>query len=130
MRLFVYLCLLSVTTVSVSCGESLECNAENHCNFVEGEVACEEGYRWVAPDAADDYRCEKVPRVDIPVLGKGAHTVNAVNLTVIASASDGLNMPRDVGFHPTVPGNLWVVNRGDTSVAIFFNVGTPGQSKV
>ena len=130
MRLVWSLFLVAVVSLSISCGESLECNAEKNCYFIEGEVACKEGYRWVNPDAGDDFRCEKVPRVDIRVLGKGAHTIDAVNLRVIGSASDGLNMPRDVGVHPTIPGNLWVVNRGDTSMSIFFDAGTPSQSSI
>jgi len=130
MRLFLSLCLVFVATLAVSCGESLECNAENHCYFDEGEVACESGYQWADPNAADDYRCEKIPRIDIPVLGNGAHTATSVNLTVIVSASEGLNTPRDVAFHPTVPGMLWVVNRGDTSMVILSDVGTPSQRSV
>ena len=98
--------LISILVLSVSCGESVECSAENHCLVdANGESSCEEGYQWVNPDAAADYRCEEMPHVDIPVLGNGAHSLDSVTLTVMSSASDNLNAPRDLEFHPTVLGS-------------------------
>jgi len=38
--------------------------------------------------------------------------------TVIADARDGLDVPRDLGFHPERIGELWIVNRADDSVVI------------
>jgi len=50
--------------------------------------------------------------------------------TVIASASDTLNVPRDLEFHPNSarPNELWVVNRATDSITIISNAGQAGQS--
>ncbi|MBN4050174.1 hypothetical protein JYT28_00300 [Desulfobulbus sp. AH-315-M07] len=54
----------------------------------------------------------------IPVLGNGQHTANSVQIATIANSADGLNEPRDVAFHPTRSGELWVVNRADDSMTV------------
>ncbi|MEL6348914.1 MAG: hypothetical protein AAFV53_37770 [Myxococcota bacterium] len=41
---------------------------------------------------------------------------------------DGLDVPRDLEFNPLVDGELWVVNRTDDSVSIFFDAGTEQQT--
>ncbi len=64
----------------------------------------------------------------VPVLGRGKHTLDAVELRTIGTASDGLATPRDLGFNPDEAGQLWVVNREGPSVTIFFGVGAPEQS--
>lgn len=45
--------------------------------------------------------------------------------TVIANAQHGLNMPRDLEFHPTRPNELWTVNRTFDGTVTFYNAGTP-----
>ena len=49
--------------------------------------------------------------------------------TVIASASDGLNVPRDLEFHPSSARSdeLWIVNRADDSMVIVHNTGESNQ---
>ena len=49
--------------------------------------------------------------------------------TVIASTSDGLNVPRDLEFHPSSARNdeLWIVNRADDSMVIVHNTGESNQ---
>lgn len=48
-------------------------------------------------------------------------------LTTIASASNGLKVPRDLKFNPDAPEQLWVVNRADDSAVIILNAGTAIQ---
>ena len=45
----------------------------------------------------------------------------SVSLTVIAEGTQYLQTPRDLAFNPQVEGELWVVNGGDSSVAIIHN---------
>lgn len=49
--------------------------------------------------------------------------------TVIASTSDGLDIPRDLEFHPSTDRSdeLWIVNRADDSMVIVHNTGEPNQ---
>ncbi|MCB9537227.1 MAG: hypothetical protein H6704_13325 [Myxococcales bacterium] len=64
----------------------------------------------------------------LPVLGDGLHTLDAVQLDVIGTAfADGLSTPRDLAFHNEYPDQLWVVNLDDSSMTIFFGVGTDEQ---
>lgn len=48
-------------------------------------------------------------------IGDGDHTPGSVTFTVIATAEDGLNEPRDLAFNPLRPNELWVVNYEDDS---------------
>lgn len=57
---------------------------------------------------------------------------NPITLTVIAEASDGLNAPYDLDFHPDAkrPFELWVLNRETSymgSTVTLYNAGTPNQ---
>ncbi|MBO87716.1 MAG: hypothetical protein CL927_20385 [Deltaproteobacteria bacterium] len=52
----------------------------------------------------------------------------SVSIEEMATADDGLNMPRDLAFDPEVDGLLWVVNMRDDSVVHLFNAGTTEQS--
>ena len=54
-------------------------------------------------------------------LGTGDHTATSVTLTQIASAADGLRVPRDLAFHNTRADELWVVNRADDSTVTITN---------
>jgi hypothetical protein len=56
-----------------------------------------------------------------PELGAGDHTAGSVTFTVIATAEDGLQQPRDLAFNPRRPEELWVVSFDDDSVVIVFD---------
>lgn len=58
---------------------------------------------------------EETEREGLGVLGFGTHDINEVNVKTIVDADDGLREPRDLDFNPEVPGELWIVNRGDDS---------------
>jgi len=62
------------------------------------------------------------------VLGNGSHSLAGVTVVQVASASDGLDVPRDLAFHPQRPDQLWVVNRGDESMVVLSKVGAAGQT--
>ncbi len=49
-------------------------------------------------------------------------------MTVVATAAQGLNLPRDVKFNPDAPEQLWVMNRADDSAVIFMHAGTAAQT--
>ena len=76
------------------------------------------------PDVLDDDDCAS----EVPLLGCGDHTEAGVDLTVVSSNSDDLDEPRDLAFNPDIPGQVWVVNRGDDGMVIFSDVGTDDQS--
>ncbi len=63
----------------------------------------------------------------IDILGGGTHSLDNVQLDVIATADDDLNTPRDLEFHPIRTDELWVVNRETESVTILFDAGTDDQ---
>jgi len=70
----------------------------------------------------------KVEPLTVPALGGGAHSLDAVTVTVIGSSDDGLRNPRDLGFNPEVPGELWVVSGSDDAMVIFDDAGGPNQA--
>ena len=82
----------------------------------------------VAPPVVDAGEAPPPPPSGIPLLGGGRHTIDAVDVTVIGTTSDRLATPRDLAFHPQRPTELWVVNRADHSVVVFFEPGTSNQS--
>lgn len=49
-------------------------------------------------------------------------------LTVIGDADALLDAPQDLDFNPERPGELWVVNRANDDVVIFFDAGTDDQT--
>ena len=63
----------------------------------------------------------------VPALGGGTHSTDAVEWTVIATADDGLDGPRDLEFNPSREGELWVVSRNDDSVLRILNAGQDDQ---
>jgi DNA-binding beta-propeller fold protein YncE len=63
--------------------------------------------------AGDD---DDAPCVDL--LGCGDHSLESVQVDVLASQSDGLNRPRDLEFQPTT-GDLYIVNKNETMTVIF-----------
>ena len=64
----------------------------------------------------------------LPVLGGGAHTMDGVAVTVLASNAEGLGTPRDLAVNPNAPNQLWVVNNLSESVTVLFDFGTPAQT--
>lgn len=64
----------------------------------------------------------------LDVLGYDDNDTEDVLWTRIGDSSDGLNVPRDLGFNPDRPGELWVVNRADDSVTRFFNTASASQT--
>ena len=71
---------------------------------------------------------EKKPAKDgLAVLGF-ADDNEDVSWTLIGDSSDGLDVPRDLGFNPENEGELWVVNRTDDSTSIFFDAGQASQT--
>jgi hypothetical protein len=64
----------------------------------------------------------------VPAMGDGSHTLDSATVTIAGNKKDGLRQPRDLAFNPDVPGELWVVNRGDYSANIYSDVGTPQQT--
>jgi len=49
---------------------------------------------------------------------------DAPRLEELATADDGLDIPRDLAFHPDRPDELWVVNRADDSTVTFPGAGS------
>ena len=62
-------------------------------------------------------------------LGWGDGTAASVTLTVILEAPQ-LKQPIDLGFDPSAPNRLWVINRQDDSVVIVTDPGTEGMTFV
>jgi hypothetical protein len=63
----------------------------------------------------------------IPVLGSLAHTLDAVEFSVIASGD--MTRPSDLEFNPEVDGELWVTNLDDDSITIIENANRDGQTQ-
>jgi len=62
--------------------------------------------------------------------GGEAHVVPqfGATFTIIGTKADGLNVVRDLEFHPDVPGQLWTYNMLSHGVVLFFDPGTPEQT--
>ena len=59
----------------------------------------------------------------VPELGTDARR----KLTVVGTAADGLDVPRDLEFAPDHPDQLWVLNGRSNGVVIYTNPGESGQ---
>ncbi|TAK25695.1 MAG: hypothetical protein EPO40_22100 [Myxococcaceae bacterium] len=66
----------------------------------------------------------------LPVLGRGTHRADAVQVRVIATAESTLATPRDLAFNPEAPRELWITNFGDSSMTILRNTGAADQDFV
>jgi len=78
-----------------------------------------------------------VPTTTIAEAGRTSHSYveqfgAGFDETVIATASDSLNVPRDLEFHPgaTRQNELWVINRATDSMTIIQNAGLGSQSSL
>ncbi|MBK6534131.1 MAG: hypothetical protein IPF99_32560 [Deltaproteobacteria bacterium] len=93
-------------------------------------MACSDGAATVASDAgvtADTPVVVDAGPAGLPVLGRGTHREDAVQVRVIATAEHTLATPRDVAFNPESPREMWVANFGDSSMTIFRNAGAADQ---
>lgn len=61
-------------------------------------------------------------------IGDGDHTPSSVTFTVVATAQDGLNQPRDLDFNPMRPNELWVVNYEDDSTLTIIDAPTESRT--
>lgn len=64
----------------------------------------------------------------LDALGGGGHSLDGVTVTEIGTAADRLNEPTDLAFNPGAGGELWVVNRADSSMVVFSATGTGSQT--
>ncbi len=66
-----------------------------------------------------------------PIFGDGSHSVDSIQVDVIADSGDDLMVPRDLEFHPDRPTELWILNRGDgpldESMVVLDDPGTDDQ---
>jgi len=63
----------------------------------------------------------------LPSLGNFGHSLDDVQLAVVASSDQQLATPRDIAIDASDPTTLWVVNRS-TSIVAIRNVGTADQA--
>ncbi len=68
-------------------------------------------------------------RAGLPILGNYKHDFSAVEMTVVATAADGLNAPRDVAVNPASPSDVWIPNFGNSTMVIVRNQGLPNEVK-
>ena len=90
---------------------------------------------WVALAVActnDDGDSASEERPGLGVLGYLTHDIGEVDVFVIGTEDDGLDIVRDLEIDPGVPGRLWTVNRADDSVVIYDGADTdaPTSEKI
>ncbi len=71
---------------------------------------------------------EAQEQAGVAVLGNQSNSLERVNIDVIATSDDKLDLPRDLAFDPETPGRLWVVNQADDSVTIVNDAGLTSQT--
>jgi hypothetical protein len=49
------------------------------------------------------------------------------SFTLVADSAEDLDVPRDLGFNPSSPDQLWIVNQATDSTTIIFDAGTEEQ---
>ena len=84
--------------------------------------ACEEPTSNDDDDTVEPMGCN-----GLALLGCGAHGADSVVIDLIADSSDGIRTPRDLEFHPDIPGELWVVQE-DQSLVVLHDAGTADQT--
>ena len=62
----------------------------------------------------------------VPILGNGSNSLSGLDLERTVDGDSGLDVPRDLAFHPQRD-ELWIVNRGDNSTSIVFEPGSSSQ---
>lgn len=93
------------------------------CGSSGGTTATPQGDAGADVAAADVVDVPPTPQ-GLPVLGRYAHTPDAVRVRVVATAEDGLATPRDVAFNPEAPEQLWIANYDTNSITIVRHPGT------
>ena len=65
--------------------------------------------------------------VGVPLLGAGQHTEDSTSVELVADSGDGISQPRDLAFHPSNRGDLWIAGKGH-SLVVLHDTGTADQS--
>lgn len=86
-------------------------------------VACGSADDGTSPEGVDSTESDVNSATPI---GKGDGSVSSVTFTNIVKYQAS-RRPTDLAFNPLVPGQLWVVNYGDDTVAILEGVGGSGK---
>lgn len=76
-----------------------------------------------APDATTEPEADATTERLVPEFGADG----AGRIVAYVGPNDGLERPRDLGFNPMVPGELWVFDRATDGVVIANNAGTDQQ---
>lgn len=63
----------------------------------------------------------------IDLLGGGTHSLDSVQLDVVATSDDGLASPTDLEFHPERRSELWIVNQETEGVTVLLDTNTDDQ---
>ncbi len=80
-------------------------------------IACE-------PAASTPDTASTTAPAGLDILGGGSHSMDGLVETVLGTSADGLDVPRDLAFHTVRGGELYVLNRADSSVTILFDADT------
>jgi DNA-binding beta-propeller fold protein YncE len=68
------------------------------------------------------------PETGVPILGDGAHELDALNLEELIVGNSSLSSPTDVAVHPSIPDQMWVTNQATNSILVVSNVGMETQN--
>jgi hypothetical protein len=127
MRFFYFVLAVSL----VGCGTPTPIEVLDSGQLDSGQQVTDSGVT-VVPDAGQPDAGQPdagQPLTGLAVLGNGTHELNAVEYSLVASAADGLNQPRDVAVNPASPNDVWIVNYADNSMVIVKGLGTAQQTK-
>ena len=64
----------------------------------------------------------------LPALGNASHDIGSMEVSFLAGSAEGLAVPRDIAFHPTVPGQAWLINNSDDSTVVVDDMGGASQN--
>lgn len=101
--------VLSLMTFLIACGNGSNVNTNDAGH--DGSAVAD----TVSGDSASGDVFEQndaTPTKGLPVLGNFSHTVANVKFEELLNQSNGLNIPRDLEFHPS-KNELWVISRAD-----------------
>ena len=91
------------------------------CGDAEDKDADGDGSKTGDDDDDDDDNGDLPQDAVVPEFGESP------SFTPMGNAGDGLNVPRDLAFHPARRNELWVVNMDDDSTVTYLDAGTPQQ---
>lgn len=114
----------SVCCGPTECGDGLSCVYAT-CQAGLGQVgeACYESIEC-ASGLCENGSCAPT----VPILGRGTHSLDSLEVTLVGTEGNYLSEPRDVAVHPERPNELWVANTRGESVTVFTNPGAPDQT--